>query len=238
LDLGAVAAYNGTCIQRLRSIGALGTTDCEAHLTRFCRLFRQYAGMRRRGLCKSVWIKRIKKNAVGTASKGFLKFPTAGATKNRALLPFVVRLVCAHEHALQASGKHGVELAKCGRRYMSVYRIMRRCARRFPSAQTRERLARTMLEGLEAWKAAGGHCYPKNHMCLHLARRARLGFAKTSLDADEAHHKIVKRIYKATKLPQRFLTKMCLIFSRQYIFFVYVHIDLCMQNTYISLFYI
>ncbi len=131
--------------------------------------------------------------------------------KNRALLPFVVRLLQSHEATLDARGKCGTQLAKAGRRLVRAYAALGPADKRGLTGPELEALRVNVVDALQFWKAAGGHCYPKHHMAVHLATRQRHGLAMCSTDRDESFHKVCKRVYHSAVHPRRILAKLWLL---------------------------
>lgn len=203
LDLGVTAAYNGTTLWRLMEL--LGPTT-EAALAQLNRLWRSMRNPKAR-----TWIKQLRLKHIGAKDKGFCKFGMSGASKNRVLLPFVVRLVRGQCEELDRRGLHGTRLLITGRALLKVYRLLSLAKR--PQGVTgalQHKLVEMAKTALRCWKLSGGHMYPRHHYFMHLCGQvADLG-AETSTDMDESFNKVVKRVYRSCRSTKQALAKLWL----------------------------
>ena len=214
LDLGAVSAFNGVAIRRLLQADVFqqGSTEegMERGMAELSKLYRRWA--REPTNRSKTWLKCLKAKNLGPVKKPFLKFRTSGASKNRCVLPFVVKLLAIYKTALDRIGKHGSLLHLCGCAFLRVYSLLRLATRKALNENQCRNLRRFMLVALRSWMRAKGHAYPKNHMCWHLVCNASSqGGAQTATDEDESFNKVVKHIYHSAALGSiRVLTKLWL----------------------------
>jgi hypothetical protein len=166
-DLCAIAAYNGLAIRRLLQADVFGAgTNYQQGMFTFSRLFRSWRAGRR----LSTWISAVRLKNLGSLSKPLLRFRLSGASKNRLLLPFVVRLVGLHRRKLRRKKLKGRKLFRCGLLMLKLKKLLMQ-----PEVDASQEaiLVRSMRRMLRTYKQSGGHVYPKHHLCLHLAEQAR-----------------------------------------------------------------
>ena len=194
LDLGALSSWSGAVVSELLKAGTFGTKD--KSFGALSAVLRRWLRRRR----SSTWIKQVReKNLTGGAQKPFLKFRTSGASKMRAMLPFLLRTLSGKRLALDAAGRPGTALYRAGLRYNAIYALMRRAKARRLTTEEEQQLARHAVVSQRHWAAAGGHMYPKNHFLVHMAETiVKQGPVATWTDADESFNRIVKKIFAST----------------------------------------
>ena len=110
---------------------------------------------------------------IGPRAKPFLRFRSGGASTARLCLRFLVRLLTTHYETLNAVGSRGTALLRAGLLMRRVYTLLAAAEKRALVDVECGELADTMVAALTLIKNANIHQYPKNHMCVHLAKQAR-----------------------------------------------------------------
>ena len=209
LDLGALSSWSGAVVSELLKAGTFGTKD--KSFGALSAVLRRWLRRRR----SSTWIKQVReKNLTGGAQKPFLKFRTSGASKMRAMLPFLLRTLSGKRLALDAAGRPGTALYRAGLRYNAIYALMRRAKARRLTTEEEQQLARHAVASQRHWAAAGGHMYPKNHFLVHMAETiVKQGPVATWTDAAESFNRIVKKM--KPKAPVASLEALALVLRGQ-----------------------
>jgi hypothetical protein len=110
---------------------------------------------------------------IGPRAKPFLKFRSGGASKARLCLRFLVRLLTVHYETLNAAGFRGTALLRAGLLMRRAYMFLAAAEKRALVDAECGELVDTVVTALMLIKKARIHQYPKNHMCVHLAKQAR-----------------------------------------------------------------